>query len=73
MLLWQKDIPDDEKRAILLSYSFDQVINDRELLVTLLQLSKNYFNFHHSMCKQDHFRYYNKLKNLKIHQPNGTT
>ena len=71
MELWQSGKPDDEKLEILLSHSFDQVINNKGLLITLLQLSKNYFNFHHSMCKKDHYFYYNKLKTLKKPQ-NGT-
>lgn len=65
MILYQSDLTDEQKRQILLTYSFKEVINDKNLVLTLLQLAKNYFNFNHSTCKKDHLLYYNKLKTLK--------
>ena len=65
MILWQSTLSDGEKREILLGYSFQQIISDKDLVITLLQLAKNYFGYHHSMCKKDHWLYYNRLKNLK--------
>lgn len=60
--MWNSGKPDNEKLEILLSYSFERIINDKDLLITLLQLAKNYFGLNHSTCKKDHYLYYNKLK-----------
>jgi len=65
MSLWQSDKTDEEKLDILLSHTFDEIKKDPDLIVTLLQLSANYFNLPHSTCEKDHFWKYNKLKTLQ--------
>ena len=71
MLLWQSDKTNDEKLEILLSHSFKEIVKNRELVVTLLQLAKSYFGYHHSMCGKDHLMFYNKLRNLKTKSDAG--
>jgi len=61
-MLWRSNVSDEKKREILLTYSFDEVKGDHDLIMTLLQLCKNYYNLEHTMCENDHKRYYNKLK-----------
>jgi len=62
--MWKKDIPDELKREILLTYSFEEIKKDGQLVITLLQLCSNYFGFQHTTCEAEHLKYYNKLKTL---------
>ena len=52
----------------LLSYSFQKINGNGKLILSLLQLSKKYFNLPETDCQNEHERYLTKLRTIK-HKP----
>jgi len=52
----------------LLSCSFQEINGNGKLIISLLQLSKKYFNLPPTDCQNEHERYFNKLQTIK-HNP----
>ena len=49
----------------LLSYSFEEIKQNGDLIIKLLQLSQNLLNLSHTDCEKQHRSYYEKLKTIK--------
>lgn len=55
----------------LLSHSFEEIKQNGDLIIKLLQLSKNFLNLSYTDCEKQHRSYYEKLKTIK-NTPMGT-
>ena len=49
----------------LLSYSFEEIKQNGDLIIKLLQLSQNFLHLSHTECEKQHRSYFEKLKTIK--------